>query len=186
MPRRTRTGVVPAATARGVMVGVAVVGIVADQVTKQWAVASLTPGEAVPFLGRVLQFYLIRNPGAAFSLGEGVTVVFTVLAAAVLAGLVVVALPRVRHWGWALAFGLMAAGVGGNLVDRLARPPAALHGHVVDFLMLPRWPVFNIADSLLVTAAALVVALSFFGSHGPAGRRYDAEGPAGTDEKAPA
>ena len=186
MPRPTRTGVVSAATARTVMAGVAVVGIAADQATKQWAIAALTPGEPVPFLGRVLQLYLIRNPGAAFSLGEGFTVVFTVLATVVLAGLVLVALPRVRHWGWALAFGLMAAGVGGNLVDRVARPPAALHGHVVDFLMLPRWPVFNIADSLLVAAAVLVVAMSFFGTRGPAGRPYDEDGRAGADEEVPA
>lgn len=178
-----RTGVVSAAAARAVMVAVAGVGIAADQATKQWAIAALAPGEPVPLLGTVLQLYLIRNPGAAFSLGEGATVVFSVLALVVLAGLLVVVLPRLRHWVWALAFGLMAAGVGGNLVDRIARPPAPFHGHVVDFLMLPRWPIFNLADSMLVAAAALVVALSFFGSRGPGGRPYEQPESDGADEE---
>lgn len=188
MPRSTRSGVVSPGVARAVMVAVAVVGIAADQATKQWAVASLTPGEPVPLLGTFLQLYLLRNPGAAFSMGEDFTVVFTVLAMVVLAALVVVALPRVRHWVWAVAFGLVAAGVGGNLVDRLGRPPAAFHGHVVDFLMLPRFPVFNLADSMLTAASVLVVAMSFFGTHGPAGRPYEkaddpaSEGPASDEE----
>lgn len=185
MPRSARTGVVSPGLARAVMAGVAVVGIGADQATKQWAVATLTPGEPVPLVGDFLQLYLVRNPGAAFSFGEGFTAVFTVLAMVVLAGLLVVALPRVRQWVWAVALGLLTAGVAGNLIDRLGRPPAPFRGHVVDFLMLPRWPVFNLADSMLTTAAVLVVALSFFGSRGPGGRPYEkADDTAVTDEEA--
>ncbi len=173
MPRSSRTGVVSPGVARAVMAGVSVIGIAADQATKQWAVASLTPGEPVPVLGTFLQLYLLRNPGAAFSLGEGFTIVFTALATLVLTALLVVALPRVRHWVWAVALGLLTAGVAGNLVDRIGRPPSPFHGHVVDFLMLPRWPVFNLADAMLNGAAVMVVALSFFGTHGPGGRAYE-------------
>ena len=185
MPRTARTGVVSPGLARALMAGVAVIGMGADQATKQWAVAALTPGEPVPLVGHFLQLYLVRNPGAAFSLGEGFTVVFTVLAMVVLSGLLVVALPRVRQWVWAVALGLLTAGVAGNLVDRLGRPPAPFHGHVVDFLMLPRFPVFNVADAMLTTAAVLVVALSFLGTHGPGGKPYEkADDTVETDEEA--
>ena len=185
MPRTARTGVVSPAMARALMIGVAAVGVAADQATKQWAVATLTPGEPVPLVGTFVQLYLVRNPGAAFSFAVGFTAGFTVLAIAVLTGLLVIALPRVRQWVWAVALGLLTAGVAGNLVDRLARPPAPFRGHEVDFLMLPRWPVFNLADSMLIAAAILVVALSFFGSTGPGGLPYDkAEVPTVTDEEA--
>ncbi len=185
MSRSDRTGVVSAGVARAVMVGVAVVGIAVDQATKQWAIAALTPGKSVPVLGPLLQLHLIRNPGAAFSLGQDFTVVFSALAIAVLIGLLVIALPRVRHWGWAVAFGLVAGGVAGNLVDRIGRPPALFHGHVVDFLALPNFPVFNVADSMITAAAGLVLALSFFGKRGPWGRLYeDREAPARADRGA--
>ncbi|WOP17658.1 signal peptidase II [Raineyella sp. LH-20] len=173
MPQPTHTGVVTPWRARTILLGVAVVGVVLDQVAKQAAVAALVPERPVPLVGRLLQLYLIRNSGAAFSLGEGATWVFALLASLVLVGLLVVVLPRVRHWGWAVAFGLLGAGVAGNLVDRVVRPPAAFRGHVVDFLMLPHWPIFNVADMMIVAAAAVIIALSFFGHRGPTGRAYD-------------
>jgi signal peptidase II len=66
---------------------------------------------------------------------------------------------RVRHRGWGLALGLLLAGVTGNLVDRIFRDPAPFRGHVVDFLALPNWPVFNVADMCIDLAAALFVIL---------------------------
>ena len=168
--------------ARILMGAVLVAGVVVDQVTKQWAVDTLTPGEPAPFLGQVLRFYLIRNPGAAFSLAEGATVIFTGLAIAVLVGLLVYALPRVRQRSWAVALGLLGAGVAGNLTDRLFRPPAPFHGHVVDFLMLPHWPIFNVADMMIDTAAVIVVVLAFSNRGDPAPvARPDR--PSGTDPR---
>ena len=64
-----------------------------------------------------------------------------------------------RHVGWAVALGLLLAGVAGNLADRLLRDPGPFRGHVVDFLALPRWPVFNVADMCINVAGALVVVL---------------------------
>jgi signal peptidase II len=61
---------------------------------------------------------------------------------------------------WAVALGLMLAGAVGNLLDRIFREPGFLQGHVVDFLRLPNWPVFNVADMSLVTAAVMIVGLS--------------------------
>ncbi|WP_226913341.1 signal peptidase II [Gephyromycinifex aptenodytis] len=133
-----------------------------DQATKRWALASLTPGQIRPFLGEVLQFTLVFNPGAAFSLGTGITPVFTFAMAAV-AVAILVSLRRLNSRWWALALGLLLGGALGNLTDRLLRPPGFAHGHVVDFLMLPHWPVFNVADSAIVTAAALIALAAFRG-----------------------
>jgi signal peptidase II len=147
---------------RRFLLAVALVGLAADQVTKALAVALLTPGEPVPVVGELLQLVLLRNPGAAFSFATGATWIFTIIAA-----VVVVAVLRVsRKLGsraWALALGLLLAGATGNLVDRLVRAPGFARGHVVDFLALPNWPVFNVADSMICCAAVLIVVLALRG-----------------------
>jgi signal peptidase II len=62
---------------------------------------------------------------------------------------------------WAVAFGLLLAGIGGNLTDRIFRDPAPLRGHVVDLFMIPNWPVFNVADICIDVAAALILLQAF-------------------------
>ncbi len=108
-------------------------------------------------LGRALQLRLIFNPGAAFGMGENATVVFSVFAIIATLACLLVALPRiVKVWhGWAL--GLLLAGITGNLVDRVIRPPAPLHGHVVDFLQVPYFAIFNVADICITVAAGLII-----------------------------
>ena len=134
-----------------------------DQVTKVLAVAHLEPGVVRPFVGQVLQFHLIRNPGAAFSFATGSTWIFTLLAA--VAVVVIVRLARrLRSGSWALALGLLLAGATGNLTDRLLRQPGFARGHVVDFLQLPNWPIFNVADAGLCAAAVLIVVLAVRGT----------------------
>lgn len=135
---------------------------VLDQVTKVWAEAALTGREPVRVVGELLQLRLVYNPGAAFSLGTGSTWVFTVLATVV----VVVILWQARHLGstgWAVALGFLLGGAAGNLVDRLVRDPGFGVGHVVDFLALPSWPVFNVADMGITTAAVLIALLALRG-----------------------
>lgn len=144
------------------LVSLAVVLVAADQITKQLAVTHLEPGVAQPFIGELLRLRLVFNPGAAFSLGAGSTWVFTILASVVLAFILIWLTPRVAHRGWAVGFGLLAAGVAGNLIDRLFRAPGPGRGHVVDFLELPNWPIFNIADMCIIAAAIVVVSLSLF------------------------
>ena len=129
---------------------------VLDQVTKQWALARFSPGEAEPFLGRLLQFTLVFNPGAAFSMGTAFTPVITVIMAAVTVGLLVSSLWVESRW-WAMSAGFLLGGALGNLTDRLSRPPGFAHGHVVDFLMVPNFPVFNVADCFITTAAACIL-----------------------------
>ena len=64
---------------------------------------------------------------------------------------------------WAVAMGLLLAGVSGNLTDRMLREPGPFRGHVIDFLMLPNWPIFNVADICINTAAGLILLQAFRG-----------------------
>ena len=153
-------------------VAIAVAGLVLDVVTKVVVVDRLEPLVPVRLLGGLLTLRLIRNPGAAFSSGENFTYVFAVAAVAVLVFILVRLAPRVGHPGWAVALGLLSAGVAGNLVDRLFRAPGVLRGHVVDFLQLPYWPIFNVADICITSGAVLVMVLAVFKNVGLDGEHY--------------
>ncbi len=135
---------------------VAVVLYAADVVTKILAVDRLTGRSDVRVVGDLLQLHLTRNPGAAFSTGTEFTLVLSVIAIAAVAAVVYFG-RRVGTRTWAWALGLLLAGVCGNLTDRILREPGPLRGHVVDFLMVPHWPVFNIADICINVAAGLIL-----------------------------
>jgi len=119
--------------------------IIIDQVTKAWAVAALEGQPDRQIIGDLLRLSFVRNPGAAFGLGGGATIVFSLVAIAVAVVLVRMSTRLVSMW-WAVALGLMLGVALGNFIDRLFREPGALQGHVVDFLRLPNFPVFNVAD----------------------------------------
>ncbi|HSU03049.1 MAG TPA: signal peptidase II [Nocardioides sp.] len=147
--------------ARLVFAAVALVAYSLDLGTKQWALTALADGD-IAVLGDWFVLHLTFNPGAAFSTGTDFTIVFTGLAMVA----VVVVLWLSRRLGspvWALSLGLLLGGVGGNLTDRIVREPEPFHGHVVDFLMLPNWPVFNIADICINVAAGLIILQTFRG-----------------------
>jgi len=144
------------------LVLVAVPVYAADQLTKAWAIANLRPDQPRELIGSVLQLNLIRNSGAAFSIGTGATWVLTTIACSVVVFVVITA-RRLGSRGWALALGLLLAGSLGNLTDRMFRAPGPGRGHVVDFLQLPHYPIFNIADSAIVSAAILIAILAFRG-----------------------
>jgi signal peptidase II len=139
-----------------------VVVYTADQLTKAWVSANLQPDQPRELLGSVLQLNLTRNAGAAFSIGTGATWVLTSIASAVVVFIVITA-RRLGSRGWAAALGLLLGGSLGNLTDRMFRAPGPGRGHVVDFLQLPAWPIFNIADSAIVSAAVLIGLLAFRG-----------------------
>jgi signal peptidase II len=141
---------------------VALTAYAADVLTKIWAVHALSDRAPVPVVGDLLQLTLVRNPGAAFSTGTGYTWIFSLLAITAVVVVLVVA-RRVRSAGWAVALGLLMAGVAGNLTDRIVREPGVLHGHVIDFLALPSWPVFNLADVCINVAAGLIILQAFRG-----------------------
>lgn len=143
------------------MVGLGGLLVALDQATKIWVVAALAERQPVPVWGDAIRLLLIRNPGAAFSFATDATPVLTALAAAVVVGLLWYS-RRVRNRWWAVGLGLVLGGAAGNLVDRIVRAPGVFHGHVVDFIAVGWWPVFNVADSALtigVVVLALAVAL---------------------------
>ncbi len=156
----------------GVLLAVAVFVYALDQATKALVVARMHYGVPVNLLGSVLRLYYTRNPGAAFSVGETYTIIFTAIAVGVV--ITILRLSRkLFSLPWALALGLLLGGAFGNLTDRLARDPGVLRGWVVDFIQVPHWPIFNLADSAICVGGVLMVLLAFRGLH-----------PDGTDERA--
>lgn len=148
-PHRTSR---PAVRPRALLLIVAVVAL--DQLTKWLVVENLDPRTAYPVLGDFARLYLIRNSGAAFSMGENATVVFAVIQIVALVLCAVLAF-RVRS-GWTVAaVGLIGGGAGGNLVDRIFREPGGLHGHVVDFISIGDFAIFNVAD-VAINAGVIV------------------------------
>ena len=90
------------------------------------------------------------------------TIVFTVIAVGVVV-YILRAARNLRSVGWAITLGLLLGGATGNLVDRIFRAPGLFRGHVVDWIELPHWPVFNLADSSIVCGGVLVVLLALRG-----------------------
>jgi signal peptidase II len=162
--------VVPGGSARrrhvGVLVVVAVFVVAADLVSKIVVVAKLSNRSPVSLLGGFLKLEETRNPGAAFSIGTGTTFVFGIVAIAVIAVILRTA-RRLFSRPWAIVLGLLLGGATGNLIDRLARSPGVLRGHVVDWIQLPHFAVFNVADSAISIGGVLAVLL------GLAGRQLD-------------
>jgi signal peptidase II len=146
---------------------VAPIVLAADLITKQLALSALEGEPPLRVLGGLFYLQIVRNPGAAFGMATGMTWVLTLVALAVVIGIVWV-MPKLRSTGWAIGLSLVLAGAIGNLVDRFSRAPGALHGHVVDFLspFAPNgdaFPVFNIADSSIVCGGALIVLMALLG-----------------------
>ena len=141
--------------------GVALVGVLVDQLTKWWAVTSLGE-QPVRLVGDFLFLRLIRNPGAAFSLGSGRAWLFAVMAV-VVSGAIVWYARRVTSFAWAWTLGLLLAGAVGNLIDRLFRAPGFGAGHVVDFIGYGNWFIGNVADIYLVVAAIVLAVLAAMG-----------------------
>ncbi len=144
------------------LVAVALVILAVDVVTKIIAVKLLTPGQPVSIIGDTVTWTLVRNSGAAFSMATGSTWILTLIATAVVIGIIWMGRRLVSPW-WAIGLGMILGGALGNLVDRFFRWPGPLRGHVVDFLSVGWWPVFNVADASVVGGAILLVALSVFG-----------------------
>ena len=141
---------------------VALVMYAADLSTKIVALDRLDGRPDVRVIGDLLQLHLTRNPGAAFSTGTQFTVLLSCIA--IVAVVVVLWLSRrLGNLAWAVALGFLLAGVAGNLTDRMFREPGPFRGHVIDFLMLPNWPVFNVADICINVAAGLILIQAFRG-----------------------
>ncbi|MEU7820545.1 signal peptidase II [Catellatospora sp. NPDC049133] len=171
---------VPAAGRRGsrlfvLVLVLAAVLVVLDQLTKWWAVAELTGRAPIDVIGDLLQLRLTYNPGAAFSIGTEYTWVLTLIAAAAVVAIIYVS-RRVQSRAWAIGLGMMLGGAFTHLLDRLFREPGFMRGHVVDFIDYGPF-VGNVADIALVGGVALILVLSL--------RNIPMAGPAAEPETAP-
>jgi signal peptidase II len=148
----TRDGTTPRWELLG---GVAAFVLVVDQLTKWWAVETLS-SRTIDVIW-TLRLHLTVNYGSAFSIAEGRGALISVLALVVVA----VLLRSGRHATTpapAVAVGLVAGGAVGNLADRVFRAgDGFLGGGVVDFIDLQWWPVFNVADAAIVLGAVLLL-----------------------------
>lgn len=142
--------------------GVGLLTLALDQGSKVWALSALTPGEPRDLLGPILRLNLIRNPGAAFSLGDGVTWLLTLVALGIVVWVAREA-RRVGHRAWAFTLGLLLGGAIGNLIDRILRAPGFGRGHVVDFIDYFGLFIGNVADIAIVVAAVLGAVLALRG-----------------------
>ncbi len=147
----------------GVLVAVAVAVLTLDIVSKTIVVATLSNRPQIGLLGGFVTLLETRNPGAAFSLGgPSETIVFTAIAVGVVI-FIVRAARRIYSIAWAVALGLLLGGATGNLTDRIFRSPGLFRGWVVDWIEVPHWPVFNLADSAITCGGVLMVVLAVLG-----------------------
>lgn len=140
---------------------IALICVAIDQGSKMWALSTLQVGQYHSLIGNYFGLQLIHNPGAAFSLGNSHTWVFTIIAGGVALGALWM-LPKLTRRSWLVTVAIFLGGAIGNLIDRLVQPPAVGRGHVVDFLAYSNWFVGNIADIFLVLAAIIVAGLAVF------------------------
>ncbi|WP_396121676.1 signal peptidase II [Corynebacterium sp. p3-SID1241] len=146
--RRSKTGLIAA-----VVIAVALL----DQAVKQVMLSLLTEGEPLPVIGDWFRFTLLFNPGAAFSMGgEGSTWLFTTIQLVFVLG-VAIAAPRITHSGQAVGLALIAGGALGNFADRIFRAPGFWFGHVVDYISVGSFAVFNIADAAITCGVVLFI-----------------------------
>ncbi len=146
---------------RTVLLATIVVVALIDQLTKIAALQLLEPRESVNIIGDWFQFRLVFNSGAAFSFGTSATWVFTTIQIAFIVLALLASKYLVSPWG-ALGAGLVAGGAAGNLIDRLFREPGFYVGHVVDFLSVDGFAVFNIADSAITVGVVILAAWIIF------------------------
>jgi len=174
-PRRSRARL---------LLGLAAAVLALDVVTKLVVVATLSDREPLRLLGGALYLTEARNTGAAFSFAEGATIVFSLIAAVVVA-VIVRSARRLFSTGWAVALALVLGGAVGNLLDRVFRDPGFLRGGVVDFISLfdpygQVWPIFNVADSAIVCGGVLGALMAFRGVEFDGGRAGDRDGADGS------
>ena len=129
--------------------------VLLDQATKAWALRTLADGP-VRLIGDWADFRLAWNSGSAFSMLSGSTWFLTALGI-VLLGVLIYALTRATDPINKIALALLLGGALGNLTDRFFRAPGVGQGHVVDFIRVGSWPVFNIADSAITIGVIVVM-----------------------------
>ncbi|MCG5212435.1 signal peptidase II [Streptosporangium sp. KLBMP 9127] len=167
----------PRARRLGILAAIAAVIYILDLITKVLVVEYLEGREPVQLIADVLQLRVIRNSGAAFSIGAGLTLLLTLIATGVVIAILRTA-RNLRSLPWAITLGLLLGGAFGNLTDRILRSPSPLQGHVVDFVQVfpaTGFPIFNVADSSIVCGGILAVFLAWRGYQLDGTRQHGAD-----------
>ena len=150
---------VPALRLRLLAAAVAAVVVIVDQATKAWAVEALAD-EPIVLIEGILNFRLFFNTGASFSLfAKGGAVIGLVVIGVVV--MIFFALREAGHRLDAVALGLVLGGAVGNLLDRMFRGDGFLDGAVVDFINVPFFATFNVADIAINIGVALLLIGAF-------------------------
>ncbi len=165
------------------MLTIAGVVILLDQLTKAWVMMTMRIHEGFPVIDGFFNIVYVRNPGAAFGFLAGASPVFrSVFFIAVTAVAIVIILQylrkaRVEELSLVVALALIVAGAVGNLIDRVR------FGEVVDFLDVYigtyHWPAFNVADSA-ITCGAILLGIILLRRKDGTGRRGAGDSPAGS------
>lgn len=138
------------------MLAASVVAIVLliDQLSKAWIIDRVGPNgdmAQIKIIPGFLRFIYVENTGAAFGAFQGKSPILTALALLVIVFLIVYFRREIAKSTWlSLALGLQMGGALGNVVDRFR------HGYVVDFINVPKWPTFNVADSAITVGVVLL------------------------------
>lgn len=134
------------------LAGLAVIAV--DQFTK-WRIWNTVGPAGDRFMIEVtpwLDFHFVRNSGSAFGMFQGQSSILMVLSFFALAMLAVVFYGHARQdLLVALALGLLVGGAIGNLIDRIR------FGYVIDFIKVPHWPTFNVADSAITVGVVILI-----------------------------
>ncbi len=158
-PSPTRVDPRPRGRNAALMVAIVVAVAAVDQAVKQYMLSTLEPGIAQPVIGDWFRWLLIFNPGAAFGMGENTTWLFTTIQLAFVLGTLASAY-FIRDRPSAVGLALIGGGALGNLLDRLLRAPGFWFGHVVDFISVGNFAIFNLADaSINVGVAVFLIAM---------------------------
>ncbi|MBQ1442413.1 MAG: signal peptidase II [Renibacterium sp.] len=162
---------------RGVLlswfIGFALLAYALDQLVKLWVTSNMVLGQSIEVIPSVLRWYYITNSGAAFSIGENFTWVFSLISTAV-AVAIITQFRKIGSAWWAVAVGMVLGGALGNLTDRLFRPPSFGIGHVVDYISIGNFAIFNLADCAVVGGVILICILTLLGVPFRGGPRHGA------------
>ena len=161
--------------ARRLFIIIATATFAFDLVTKNWAENSLQFREPIKVLGDFLKFTYATNPGAAFNFAMNATLVLTSLKMCV-AAFIIYYMTKAVDSRWAIGLAFLFGGVVGNLFDRATREPGNWQGEVVDWIQIPNWPVFNIADSAIVCSGIFMTILAMRNIPPLISNRNDSEG----------
>jgi len=139
---------------------VAAVIVVADQITKAWALRSIPTGTSIDLISGVLRLRVYENQGVAFSMFQNAG---TVLVIAIIVAVIVIlfALKSSESWWQSITLGLVLGGAMGNLVDRFVRGSGFLNGRVVDWIEPSFFATFNLADASITIGVIVLFVISF-------------------------